>query len=511
MMSLAMGDLLRGHSVHPTSSSPLTIVKRRSGARARSVVVRLAPRAAALLERLRGPGPAPLAYHLCEPARPLLEARLAALAAHEVRDLADLDAQGLVFRPPPAELALHGEQHAAVDDRERQVLDGFPDDKALVGDDGLDPPHFLVELGLEPAVKQGGERQHAVQARDVADPDLGERAEPLGDRLDFAWPRLHLEEHHVLAEGLGRKLGGKPLESPLGCQRLELGGRRGRGDAREFGKLAQRAPRILLDRAQDRQVRSVELHSVSPAGKRPLICKEHPSNPSNVERPRAGGASAPAAGGRQWELGGPAARAATGFLRPRAPPEGPMARKGLEHEEAWDPEEYKEFTRETWDYASPAYVAFATRYLEPYGRELLKMLKVPRHGRLLDLACGGGEPGITLAKRMGPLIEVVGCDLSPKMVEVARREARRKGASNISFRVADAEDLPFPRGAFDMVTCRFGLQIFSTPEKALREMRRVLKPGGQLGVAVWGLPWRAEFLDLIIGAIVRNTAQPEYI
>jgi len=188
-----------------------------------------------------------------------------------------------------------------------------------------------------------------------------------------------------------------------------------------------------------------------------------------------------------------------------------MARKGLEHEEAWDPEEYKEFTRETWDYASPAYVAFATRYLEPYGRELLKMLKVPRRGRLLDLACGGGEPGITLAKRMGPLIEVVGCDLSPKMVEVARREARRKGASNISFRVADAEDLPFPRGAFDMVTCRFGLQIFSTPEKALREMRRVLKPGGQIGVAVWGLPWRAEFLDLIIGAIVRNTAQPEYI
>lgn len=188
-----------------------------------------------------------------------------------------------------------------------------------------------------------------------------------------------------------------------------------------------------------------------------------------------------------------------------------MARKGLEHEEGWDPQEYKEFTRETWDYAAPAYIAFAKEYLEPYGRELLKMLKVPRRGRLLDVASGAGEPAITLARRMGAGVEVVGCDLSPKMVELANREALRRGASNVRFQLEDAEKLSFARNSFDVVTCRFGLQIFTEPEKALREMRRVLKPGGRLGIAVWGLPWRAELIDIFIGAIIRNTAQPQYI
>jgi SAM-dependent methyltransferase len=188
-----------------------------------------------------------------------------------------------------------------------------------------------------------------------------------------------------------------------------------------------------------------------------------------------------------------------------------MARRGLEHDEAWDAKEYKAWTRETWDASAAAYIPFAARYLEPYGRELLRMLKTPRRGRLLDIACGAGEPAITLAKRMGPRVEAVGCDLSPKMVELANRQARRRGARGVRFQVEDAEHLSFASGAFDVVTCRFGLQIFTDPEGALAEMRRVLKPGGRLGIAVWGLSWRTALNDILIGAMIRNTAQPEYI
>lgn len=186
------------------------------------------------------------------------------------------------------------------------------------------------------------------------------------------------------------------------------------------------------------------------------------------------------------------------------------ATMGLEDDHAWDPVEYKEFTRETWDYASSAYIPFATRYLEPYGQRLLELLQVPSRATLLDVASGAGEPALTLAHRMGAGVKVTGCDLSPKMVALANAEAKRRKV-DARFHVEDAEKLSFPDASFDAVTCRFGLQIFTDPDAALAEMKRVLKPGGQLGIAVWGLAWRAEAIDVLIGAIIRHTAQPEYI
>ncbi len=183
---------------------------------------------------------------------------------------------------------------------------------------------------------------------------------------------------------------------------------------------------------------------------------------------------------------------------------------GLQDDHQWDPVEYKEFTRESWDSSAPAYAAFASRFLEPYGRLLLQMLEIPKGARILDIATGHGEPAITLAERMGNAVTVTGVDLSPKMVELANARAKRRGV-RVRFQVGDAEAPPFADASFDVVTCRFGLQIFTEPEKAIAEMRRVLKPGGQAGIAVWGLSWRAELIDVIIGAIIRNTAQPEYI
>ena len=99
--------------------------------------------------------------------------------------------------------------------------------------------------------------------------------------------------------------------------------------------------------------------------------------------------------------------------------------------------------------------------------------------RALDVACG---PGL-LAKAFAPHVrEFVGVDLTPAMVEKATAIAREAGLSNVRFDVADALRLPFEANALDLVLSRLALHHMLDPGAAVREMARVLRPGGRLGV-----------------------------
>ena len=100
--------------------------------------------------------------------------------------------------------------------------------------------------------------------------------------------------------------------------------------------------------------------------------------------------------------------------------------------------------------------------------------------RVLDVACGTGAVAQECARRVRPNGAVVGLDRSPDMLAVARRKL-----PDLELREGRAEALPFDDDAFDVVTCQFGLMFFDDRHQALREMRRVLKPGGRLAVAVW--------------------------
>jgi ubiquinone/menaquinone biosynthesis C-methylase UbiE len=94
--------------------------------------------------------------------------------------------------------------------------------------------------------------------------------------------------------------------------------------------------------------------------------------------------------------------------------------------------------------------------------------------RVLDVAAGSGQPSLTIAPRIQPGGTILGIDFSPEMVAVAERRARAAGATNVSFRTMDAEQLELPDATFDAVTCACGIIFFPDAQRALAEMRRVL-------------------------------------
>jgi SAM-dependent methyltransferase len=105
--------------------------------------------------------------------------------------------------------------------------------------------------------------------------------------------------------------------------------------------------------------------------------------------------------------------------------------------------------------------------------------------RVLDLASGTGEPGISLAQRV-PQGSVTAVDQSSELLDIAAKRARSKNLLNFITQQADAHQLPFADQSFDLATCRFGVMFFSDTERALTELRRVLKRGACACFAAWG-------------------------
>ncbi len=126
----------------------------------------------------------------------------------------------------------------------------------------------------------------------------------------------------------------------------------------------------------------------------------------------------------------------------------------------------------------------------------------PRPGeRVLELACGAGGPGLESAPLVAPDGEVVLSDVAAEMVAIAASRAAERGLANVTARVLDLEDVDVADGAFDVVLCREGLMLVPDPERAAREIRRVLRPGGRAVVSVWGPrernPWLAVVFDVV--------------
>lgn len=105
---------------------------------------------------------------------------------------------------------------------------------------------------------------------------------------------------------------------------------------------------------------------------------------------------------------------------------------------------------------------------------------------VLDLASGTGDPALRLAQLVSPGGSVTLTDLSPRMLDVAREQARRAAVDNVEFVVADAHRLPFADDSFDVVVSRFGVMYFTEPQVAFRGCLRALRRGGRAAFVAWG-------------------------
>ena len=126
--------------------------------------------------------------------------------------------------------------------------------------------------------------------------------------------------------------------------------------------------------------------------------------------------------------------------------------------------------------------------------------------QVLDIATGTGEPGISLARRVGPTGHVTASDLSGELLEVAAQRAQDKGLQNFSTQQADAHKLPFPDNHFDLATCRFGVMFFQDAARALAETRRVLKPGARACFVVWG-PFEQPYWKVTIKIALQHSGE----
>jgi ubiquinone/menaquinone biosynthesis C-methylase UbiE len=137
-------------------------------------------------------------------------------------------------------------------------------------------------------------------------------------------------------------------------------------------------------------------------------------------------------------------------------------------------------TRQQAAWSAGNYAVVGTT-LQIVGEMLCEAVDVKSGEQVLDVAAGNGNATLAAARRYAA---VTSTDYVPALLDSAQRRAEAEGLA-IDFRVADAENLPFPDGAFDVVLSTFGVMFTPDQERAASELLRVVRPGGRIGLANW--------------------------
>jgi ubiquinone/menaquinone biosynthesis C-methylase UbiE len=176
---------------------------------------------------------------------------------------------------------------------------------------------------------------------------------------------------------------------------------------------------------------------------------------------------------------------------------------------AFDPQRYKDTTREQWQTAAEAWHRWGPTLTEWLGEAtaiLFDMAGMGMGQQVLDVAAGAGEQTLLAARRVGPKGHVLATDISSNILEFAQQSAQSAGLANVETRVLDGENLDLPENTFDVVVSRVGLIYFPNQQKALRGMIRVLKPGGKIAAIVYSTPDKNGFFSMPISIIRRRAS-----
>ncbi len=157
-----------------------------------------------------------------------------------------------------------------------------------------------------------------------------------------------------------------------------------------------------------------------------------------------------------------------------------------------------------WDEHTPALHAWLRQTTEA----MIAMAGVRPASRVLDVAAGAGDQTEALAAQVGVAGAVVAVDLSPALVALGERRARRAGSTQVRWYVGDGEALPVESAAFDAAVCRLGLMLFPDPLQGLREMHRALRPGGRVCTVVFSTPQHNPCITALTATALRHAGMP---